>query len=286
MGIGLGLRWEFLETVLERDRLEVDFFEVSPENYMRRGGYYPAMLERVAERYPILTHGLTMSLGATEPPDPEYLAELRCEVVRLKSPWHSDHLCFSTAGPRCLHELLPLKHSSENVERVVERVLSVQDTLGVPMAIENISYYAHPGRPEMPEPEFIGRILEKSRVGLLLDVNNVYVNAQNHGVDSQRFIEQLPLSSVVQIHVAGHTKVDDLIIDTHGAPVIDPVYELLAFTLERTGPVPVLLERDHHIPDLDELLAEIRKLRSIYERCAVSRRPDPGAVLEEQSSSA
>lgn len=271
-GVGLGLRWEFLEQVLDGPELDVAFFEVSPENYMRRGGFYPAALEQVRERYPLVTHGLTLSLGAIDPPEPEYLAELKREVERLGSPWHSDHVCFSTAGGRVLHELLPLKLCEENAERVANRVREVEDALGVPMAVENISWYAHPGRPELPEAEFIGRILERSQAGLLLDVNNVYVNALNHGFDPYDFLRQMPFEQVVQIHVAGHTRLDSgLVLDTHGAPVSDPVYELLEWTIERTGPVPVLLERDNNIPELKELLGEVRAIDQICQRALRQR---------------
>jgi len=266
-GVGLGLRWEFLEEVVEGPPLPVAFFEVSPENYMRRGGYYPAQLERVRERYPLVSHGLTLSIGAVAPPPEDYLAELAREVARLGSPWHSDHLCFSTAGPRVLHDLLPLQFSRENVARVAERVRRVEDALGVPFALENISYYAHPGRREMPEAEFVTRVLAASGAGLLLDVNNAYVNAQNQGADALDFLSAIPLERVVQIHVAGHARRDDgLVIDTHGAPVCDPVHDLLAWTVERTGPVPVLLERDNDVPPLAELIAEVEHLAAVYER--------------------
>src|SRR4026208_401398 len=174
-GAGQGLRWDFLEEVLERPAVDVAFFEVSPENYMRRGGFYPAALERIADRYPIVTHGLTLSLGAIDPPPADYLADLTNEGRRLRSPWHSDHLCFSTSGERVLHDLLPLKRCRENVRRVADRVRRVEDRLGVPMAIENITWYAEAGRSEMPEAEFIAAILEAADCGLLLDVNNVWV---------------------------------------------------------------------------------------------------------------
>jgi uncharacterized protein (UPF0276 family) len=268
-GVGLGLRWEFLDDVLEASPGDVDvaFFEVSPENYMRRGGWYPAALERVRERHPLVTHGLTMSLGAIHEPEPSYLDALKLETERLGTPWHSDHLCFSTAGARVLHELLPLQLSRENVTRVADRVRRIEDRLGLPMAIENITWYAHPGKQEQREAEFIREILEKADCGLLLDVNNVWVNAQNHGFDAREFIAELPLERIVQMHVAGHTRSSSgLIVDTHGAPVIDPVIELLEWTLERTGPMPVLLERDNDIPELPVLLDEVRKLSEVYRR--------------------
>jgi len=253
--------------VLEGPRLPVAFFEVSPENYMQRGGFYPAALEALKDRYRFITHGLTLSLGAIEPPAAEYLTELKGEVERLGTPWHSDHLCFSSSGPVVLHELLPLKHCRENVTRVVERLERTQDALGRPMAFENISYYAHPGFPELPEAEFISEILRQSSAGLLLDINNVYVNSLNHGFDARSFILSLPLERVVQIHVAGHTPSrwdPELIIDTHGAPVCDPVLDLLKLTIGHTGPLPVLLERDNDIPELAALLEEVSTLERQY----------------------
>jgi uncharacterized protein (UPF0276 family) len=273
-GVGLGLRWDFVEEVLEAPALGVAFFEVSPENYMRRGGYYPAALETIGERYPLVTHGLTLSLGAIDEPEAEYLSELRTEVRRLHSPWHSDHLCFSTAGDRVLHELLPLKFCMENVTRVADRIKRLQDTLGLPLLIENISYYAHPGRAELPESEFITRVLERSQSALLLDVNNVYVNAQNHGFDPHEFLREVPLERVVEIHVAGHSRFEDgTIIDTHGSSVCDPVLELLAWVLDRTGPLPVLLERDNDIPPLAALLEELEVIRTVYQRATSTFSP-------------
>ena len=263
-GVGLGLRWDFLEEVLDGPDTGVAFFEVSPENYLGRGGYYPASLERIAERYPIVTHGLSLSIGAADEPDPAYLVALRTEVNRLGTPWHSDHLCFSSAGKRMLHELLPLQFSAENVARVSERAQRMTDFLGRPFALENITYYLHPGRREMPELEFLNRVLERADAKLLLDVNNVYVNARNHAFDPYDFIAGLPLERVVEIHVAGHRSLDSgLLLDTHGQPVADPVLDLLAWTLERTGPVPVLLERDNDVPELPVLLTEVAKLAQL-----------------------
>lgn len=271
-GVGLGLRWEFLEEVLDGPALDVAFFEVSPENYMRRGGYYPAALERIRDRYALVTHGLTLSLGAVDPPDPKYLAELRREVERLGSQWHSDHVCFSTSGPLVLHELLPLKLSRATALHVADRARRAEDALGVPLALENISWYAHPGRRELPEAEFLSLILERSGAGLLLDVNNVYVNARNHGFDARSFLAALPLDRVTEVHVAGHTlRPDGLILDTHGAPVIEPVIELLAWVVEQIGAVPVLLERDNDVPELPVLLAEVEQLRGAYDAALAAR---------------
>jgi hypothetical protein len=271
-GVGLGLRWSFLEELLEHPEPGLAFVEISPENYMRRGGYYPAALREARQRFPVLTHGLTMSLGGTDPLDDDYFRELNGFLAGVGAEWHSDHLCWSGTDRVMLHDLLPLPFTREAVAHVVRRTQEAQRRLPVPLAIENISWYAHPGEPEMSEADFLTEILEQSGASLLLDVNNVHVNAQNHGFDARWFLDQLPLDRVVQLHVAGHHRGDDgLIIDTHGATTPDPVRELLAWVIERTGPVPVLLERDQLIPPLDELLAEVRELQSIYDRALTAR---------------
>jgi uncharacterized protein (UPF0276 family) len=276
-GVGLGLRWEFLEEVLEAVRggttLPVDFFEVSPENYMRRGGYVPESLEEIAEAVPLLTHGLTMSLGGLDPLGDAYLGELAAFLARFRPPFHSDHLCFQGAEERMTHDLLPLPFLDAAVANTCERIREARDRLGLPIAIENISYYLSPGLEEMSEGEFVSRVVLEADADLLLDVNNVFVNAENHGFDPRAFIDALPLDRVVQIHVAGHERSAEhgCIIDTHGAPTIDPVLELLEHTIRRTGPVPVLLERDHSIPPLDVLLDEVRRVRETCERALASR---------------
>jgi uncharacterized protein (UPF0276 family) len=273
-GVGLGLRWEFLEQVLDAPVLEdVAFFEVSPENYMRRGGYYPAALERIGRHYPLVTHGLTLSIGAESPPDREYTAELAEELARLDPPWHSDHLAFTSGAGRVFHELLPLRFTRDTAKRVAARLEELAETLARPVALENVTYYAHLGKPELSEGDFLHTLFEHTRAGLLLDVNNVYVNAQNHGGDPRRVLESFPLDRALEVHVAGHTRTaSGLVLDTHGAPVVPEVLELLAFALERTGALPVLLERDNHVPELAELLAEVRAIRAVCEQAAAARR--------------
>jgi uncharacterized protein (UPF0276 family) len=275
-GVGLGLRWEFLEELLDTLPREIDFLEISPENYMRRGGYYPNALARAAGAYPILTHGLTMSLGGTEPLDATYLRELAAFVKDVGSPHHSDHLCFGAADGRILHDLLPVRLTEEGVVRIAERVRRAQDALGVPMAVENISFYLHPGKMEMPEAEFVAKVCDRADCGLMLDVNNAYVNATNFGLDIDVWMRTVPLDRVIQMHVAGHEwfeegPEDRLIVDTHGADVCDPVLELLGRVLERTGPVPVLLERDQNIPPLPMLIEEIKVLKRVWMRAAGPR---------------
>jgi uncharacterized protein (UPF0276 family) len=250
---------------------------------MGRGGAQPAAFRWLAERYPVLTHGLTMSLGGSDPLDGAYLRDLRGTLRDLGTPWHSDHLCVGAVDGRALHDLLPVAFKRPAIDRIVDRVRRARDTLGLPLAIENVSYYWHPGRPELTEPEFLARICEGADCGLLLDVNNAYVNCRNFGVDPRAWMREAPLERVVQIHVAGHEwfKVDEhglgeeaapgspgaMILDTHGAPVPDPVLALLEAVLARTGPVPVVLERDENVPPLDVLLEEVARVRAIVARC-------------------
>jgi uncharacterized protein (UPF0276 family) len=281
-GVGLGLRWEFLDELMERAPDAIDFVEVSPENYMRRGGYYPSALNYVASRYPVVTHGLTLSLGGVDPLDASYLAELRAFVRDIGSPWHSDHLCFGSADGRVLHDLLPIAWKRASVARIADRIKRARDALGVPLALENISYYLHAGAPEMGEAEFIAAVCDAADCGLMLDINNAYVNATNFGFDVRAWFDVVPLERVVQIHVAGHEWFEEetlsrasearrgepgtLILDTHGARVPDPVLALLEEVLRRTGPVPVVLERDQNIPPFDALLAELAEIRAIWMR--------------------
>jgi uncharacterized protein (UPF0276 family) len=282
-GVGLGLRWDFVDELLET-KPALDFVEISPENYMGRGGYYDEALERSRELWPIVTHGLTMSIGGTDPLREEYLKGLASFLDRVKSPWHSDHLCFSTFGGVVLHDLLPIPFKKEEVARVADRIKRAQDAIGRPMAIENVSFYMHPGKREMTEAEFIARVCEAADCGLMLDVNNAYVNASNFGFDVDEWMATVPLDRVVQMHIAGHDWFTDgewkatdvprdaadrdgkLIVDTHGAACCDDVLALLERTLAKTGPVPVLLERDQAIPPLAQLLAEVAKIKAIWTR--------------------
>lgn len=272
-GVGLGLRFAFLDEVIEAIDAEtplsgVAFFEVSPENYMRRGGHVPAAVERVAEQYRFLTHGLTLSVGGLDPFDPAYMGELKRFIARAGSPFHSDHLCFSGAGGRVLHDLFPLPLTRASAIHVAERITEARDLLGVPIAIENITRYFVPGERSMDEADHLTEVLERSDAKLLLDVNNVWVNAANDGFDALAFLARLPLDRVVQLHVAGHDRSEehDLVIDTHGADTTETVLDLCAWVIERTGPLPVVLERDHRIPELPALLRELARVEAAYAR--------------------
>ncbi|HLK40457.1 MAG TPA: DUF692 domain-containing protein [Polyangiaceae bacterium] len=285
-GVGLGLRWDFMDELLERAEgdVPIDFLELSPENYMGRGGRHASALRDLADRYPLVTHGLTLSLGGTDPLDDVYLRELASIARDLGSPWHSDHLCFGAVGGRVLHDLLPVAFRTAGVTRIADRIRRARDAIGMPLAIENVSYYLHPGRADMGEAEFLSRVCEAADCVLLLDVNNAYVNAQNFGFDVDAWMRAAPLERVVQIHVAGHEwfagEGGDLggrcdpgasgafIVDTHGADVPDPVLALLRRVLARTGPVPVVLERDQNIPPLGALFEEVARVRAAVDTSA------------------
>jgi uncharacterized protein len=279
-GVGLGLRRELLDELL--DLIDADdpllqpiaFVEVSPENFMRRGGFMPAAVDRVRGRFPVITHGLMMSLGGVDPFDDAYFAELRRYLGRVGAPFHSDHLSFSGTGGRILHDLLPLPLSRASARHAAARAREAQSRLELPFALENVTHYLIPGEASLHEADFITDVLEESDTGLLLDVNNVYVNAQNYGFDARAFMARLPLGRVVEIHVAGHERYDEdeLIIDTHGAAVIDPVLDLLSWAVARTGPVPVLLERDHAVPSMGELCAELSRVTIAYQRGLAAHR--------------
>lgn len=267
-GIGLGLRWEILDEVLaaEAETLSpVQFFEISPENYMRRGGHFPSALARVAERHPLTTHGLMMSLGSTDPLDSEYLSELSQFLGRFGGDWHSDHLSFSGLNGALLHDLLPLPFTSPGAKRIARRVREAAERVERPMAVENVSYYLSLGGAPLDEAAFVTEVLEAADCGLLLDLNNLDVNAENHGFDAREWLARVPLERVVEIHVAGPEPwKGGLLLDTHGSSVRPTVYELLSQVIALTGPKPVLLERDNNVPSLETLMKEVRLLDSTY----------------------
>lgn len=266
-GIGLGLRQAIADALFDSELDELRFLEIHPENYVARGGRFSSMLARALPRWPVLTHGLSLGFGAVEPADAPYVQQLKAFLDRIEAPWHSEHLCFSSADGVMLHDLLPLPFRHEVVQTAVARIRELRASLDRPVAVENVSYYAHPGEREMDEADFLNEVLERSDAKLLLDVNNVFVNSRNHGFDAARFLDRLPLERVVQIHIAGHSlRPDGLIIDTHGDAVRDEVYDLLEYALRRIGPVPVLLERDQNFPAFAELADEVRRLDRIYVR--------------------
>jgi uncharacterized protein (UPF0276 family) len=269
-GVGLGLRRPHLEQVAGMEAHGVPFWETCPENVVGDGGRPFRLASAILDRDPVLTHGLTMSVGGYDAWDEDYLRELDRFLVRTGTPWHSEHLCFTSVDANCLHELLPLPFTRDAVRHTITRARDLQARLPVPLLLENITYYAELGAAEMDEADFIMAVLEGADTGWLLDVNNVYVNALNFGFDPKEWLSRMPLDRVAQIHIAGHKQFGNLTLDTHGADVIDPVIELMQWTLARLGrPVPVLLERDNHIPDLGLLLAERDRLQQAYDQVFV-----------------
>jgi uncharacterized protein (UPF0276 family) len=264
-GIGLGLRHDLAIELFERKPPAVSWLEIHPENYLARGGRYQEMLQTARERWPVVTHGLSTCLGAVEPFDSDYLGELRAFLHDLEVPWHSEHLCLGGVDQRFFHDLLPLPFTEEAAQLASRRLIEARDAIDTPLALENVSYYAPQGDDGLAEADFVIEVLERADAKLLLDVNNIYVNSRNFGFDPRAYVDKIPVERVVQVHIAGHlVRQDGLRIDTHGEPIPDDVYSLLDYALRKVGPVPVLLERDNDIPPLDDLLAEIERLSTIY----------------------
>ncbi|MFP6639918.1 MAG: DUF692 domain-containing protein, partial [Myxococcota bacterium] len=262
--VGLGFRRDFAAELFEAPSSGFDFVELAPENFLGFGGQRRRLLARAHERWPILAHGLALSLGGRDPLDPSYLGQLADFLEEIGTPHYSDHLCVSSAGGSHSHELLPLPLTRETARHTARRVREVAAALPVPFAVEHISAYARWPDDELSEPDFVTEVVERAGCGLLLDVNNLYVNSRNFGLQAEQMLERMPLEATLQIHVAGHTRRSDgLRIDSHAEPIVDAVYGLLRQALPRTGPVPVLIERDDNFPPLVELLAEVETIRRI-----------------------
>lgn len=263
--IGLGYRRDFADEFLTRENIQPDFIELAPENWMEIGGYWKKQFDKVAEQYPIFSHGLSLSIGSPDPLDMDFLKKVKAFLDYYDVKIYSEHLSFSKCDNAHLYDLLPVPFRHDAVKHISERVKQVQDFLERELVLEIVSYYT-PLAAEMDELTFINSIVQDSGCGLLLDVNNVYVNAFNHKYDAKQFISGLALDKVKYIHMAGHKKVSpDLIIDTHGEPIIDPVYDLFEFAMSKVESVPVLLERDYNIPEMHEMQMELNKLRVIHQ---------------------
>jgi len=261
-GFGLGLRPEHYRDFIDR-RPAVDWMEVISENYLVPGGKPLHHLDAIRRDYPMVMHGVSLSIGGTDPLDLGYLRELKALADRIQPGWISDHLCWTGVNHQNLHDLLPLPYTEAALRHLGDRVSQVQDTLGRRLVLENVSSYVSFAADEMSEAEFIVELLKRADCQLLLDVNNVYVSSVNHGFDPEAFIDAMPADRVVQIHLAGHQNHGDHLIDTHDAPVCDAVWALYRHTVQRLGAVPTMIERDDHIPPLDELLAELAQARSV-----------------------
>ena len=255
LGIGLGLRTAHYPTILETWPA-VDWFEILSENYMQTAGRPLHVLDRIAERYPIVMHGVSLSIGSTDPLDHGYLRELCALRNRVSARWVSDHLCFTGAAGKNTHDLLPLPYTEESLRHVIARVNEVQDVLAEPLVLENPSSYVEFSASTLTEWEFLAALAGETGCGLLLDVNNVFVSAKNHGFDAYTYLDAIPAHRVFQFHVAGHTDHGTHLIDSHVGPVVDGVWELLAYARARTGPVSTLLEWDAEIPAFEVVHAE------------------------------
>lgn len=262
LGFGVGLRSAHYAHVVEQFP-DVDWFEIISENFLDCGGYPRHVLTTVAGRYPVVMHGVSLSIGSTDPLDRDYLRKLRELAQDIGAVWVSDHLCWTGVLGVNTHELLPVPLTDESLKHVVSRISTVQDVLERPLVLENPSTYVQFTSSTMAEWEFLARMARESGCGLLLDVNNVYVSSVNHEFDPFDYIRSLPAERIVQIHLAGHDDKETHIIDTHDRPVADPVWELYRFAVARTQGVSTLLEWDDHVPPFPILLAELERARCI-----------------------
>ena len=261
-GYGLGLRTEHFDAVLE-EKPAVDWFEIISENFMVAGGKPRHYLEAIRARYPLAMHGVSLSIGSTDPFDYQYLAELRQLARDIEPIWISDHLCWTGNGGINSHDLLPLPYTEEAIAHVASRIEEVQEFLGREILIENVSTYVSFANAEMEEPAFLAEIARRSGCRILLDVNNIYVSSRNHGFDADAYVAAMPAEKIWQIHLAGHSDYGNYVIDTHDHPVRDEVWALYARTLEHVGQVTTMIERDDHIPPLAELVLELDHARRI-----------------------
>jgi len=261
-GFGLGLRPPHYAAFREAPQ-RVDWLEAISENYLVPGGKPLRMLDAMRERYPIVLHGVSMSIGSAQGLDARYLRELAALVRRVQPLWISDHLCWTGVHGRQLHDLLPLPYSEEALRIVVRNLRQAQDALGRRLVLENVSSYAEYRASTMSEWDFLNAVAEEADCLLLLDVNNVYVSSVNHGYDATRYIDAMPAARVQQIHLAGHTNHGTHIVDTHDHPIADPVWALYRHACERFGPVATLIERDDRIPPLAELVDELDRARAV-----------------------
>lgn len=262
LGYGLGVRPQHYDALLGDFAGSVDWLEALTENYLVPGGKPLHYLTRLRERYPVVLHGVSLSIGGSDPLDERYLGEVKTLCARIEPAWVSDHLCWTGVDGVNVHDLLPLPFSEETVQHVVARVAYVQERLGRRIALENVSSYVAFKHAEMTEWEFVREIAQRADCLLLLDVNNVYVSSVNHGFDPLAYLRGVPVDRVQQFHLAGHTRQDGYLIDTHDAPVCEDVWTLFRAAVARFGERSTMIERDAHIPPLGELLAELDRARS------------------------
>ncbi len=264
-GFGLGLRTPHYEAVLNEPHA-IDWLEVITENYLVPGGKPLDYLERVRRRFPLVMHGVSLSIGSTDPVDFEYLAQVRALAARIEPHWISDHLCWTGIEGRNLHDLLPLPYTEEALASVVGRVGQVQDALGRQILLENVSSYLTYRASDMSEWEFLREVAQRADCAILLDINNIYVSSINHGFDPLTYLQSMPKERVRQFHLAGHSDLEGHLIDTHDHPIVEPVWDLYCAAVAQFGAVPTMIERDDNIPALSELVAELEIARELGRR--------------------
>ena len=257
-GVGIGLRIPHYNHILEKKPV-VDWFEIISENFMVDGGRPLQILDQILEQYRVVQHGVSMYFGSVEPLNREHLKRLKALVRRTNTPWLSDHLCWGSVDGTYSHDLLPMPYTFEAAAKTAQKIREVRDFVEVPVVVENVSSYAEFHASEMTEWQFLTEVVERADCGILLDVNNIYVSSRNHSFDPFEYVNSVPHERVAQIHIAGHSKFEKYILDTHDHPVIDPVWNLYARAIELIGPTATLLEWDDHIPSFDEVHDEALK---------------------------
>jgi len=266
-GVGLGLRPPHFQAI-QAQKPDIPWFEVLIDNYLHSGGIPLRNLEKIRNDYPITFHGVDMSLGSSDPLNFDYLRKLKMLQTRLEPTWISDHLCWSSVGKNPLHDLLPLPYHEEIIDPIAARIQQVQDFLGERILVENVSTYGTFKASEMNEWEFLTCVVERADCYILLDINNIYVNAFNHSFAPREYLAKLPMERVKEIHLAGYTDYGDHLLDTHGSQVSEPVWQLYRETIERHGVIPTLIEWDNDIPSFDTLRAEaLRAAQEIQNVC-------------------
>ncbi len=281
LGFGLGLRPELYEEILQQ-KPDIDWFEIITENYLISGGKPLYYLDQIRENYPVVMHGVSLSIGSADPLDRDYLSQLKALANRIDPMWISDHLCWTGVQGLNMHDLLPIPYTEEAIAHIVPRICEIQDYLGRQILIENVSSYLTFIQSEMTEWEFISAIAKQADCYLLLDVNNIYVSSVNHEFDPLDYLDAIAPERVVQIHLAGHSNHDNYIIDTHDAPIIQPVWDLYAKTIAKFGPISTMIERDDNIPILTELLVELNQARTITANLQQNCRLGLGPTMAER----
>ena len=277
LGFGIGLRAPHYDALL-RESPPIDWLELISENFMLAGGRSLYLLDQFKERYRLIPHGVSLSIGASDPLDWDYLHQLKALLRRINAPWFSDHLCWSQQGGAHMHNLLPLVYTPEVATFVAEKIRIVQDFMEIPFLVENVSSYVEFKDSKLSEWEFLTQVVEKADCGVLLDINNIYVSARNHDFDPKIYIDHIPPERVIQYHIAGHDDRGSYILDTHDHPVRPDVWDLYAYAIPRFGNVSLMLERDDHIPPLPELIEELDHARVIHRAV---RGPVPPTMLTE-----